>query len=254
MSTKPLLELVDVRRVHGTGNQQVNALNGVSFSIHPGELVAIMGPSGCGKSTLLNIAGAMDSPTSGNVLIDGADLGTLTGKQLAAVRRQKVGFVFQELNLIPALTAAENIALPMELDGVKAKTARAQAIAALDELNLTELTDRYPDDMSGGQQQRVAIARALIGTRGLLLADEPTGALDSRTGDEILGVLRDRCDAGAAGLVVTHEARHAAWADRTLYLRDGEIVDDTGADTTDDHDEDLDNDLDEDLDESHDVA
>lgn len=231
MSNQPVLQLKNVTRVHGEGVQRVEALKDVTLEVMPGELVAVMGPSGCGKSTLLNVAGAMDTPTSGEVIINDAALSSLNPTQLAAIRRRYVGFVFQELNLIPALTAAENIALPLELDGWRVKKAREAAVEALKELELEELTDRYPGDMSGGQQQRVAIARALIGTRGLLLADEPTGALDSRTGDSIMSILRDRCDDGAAGLVVTHEARHAAWADRTIYLRDGQTVDDTGEPT-----------------------
>ena len=140
-----------------------------------------------------------------------------------------MGFVFQDLNLIPSLTAAENIGLPLELDGDSVRRARRNALDALDQLGLRELADRYPDQMSGGQQQRVAIARALVGSRRLVLADEPTGALDSTTGEGVLRVLRSRVDAGAAGLLVTHEARHAAWADRVVFLRDGRIVDSTGS-------------------------
>ena len=139
-----------------------------------------------------------------------------------------MGFVFQDYNLIPSLTAAENVALPLELDGARARQARRQARHTLDLMGLMELSDRYPDQMSGGQQQRVAIARALVGSRRFVLADEPTGALDSHTGEEVLRVLRDRCDEGVAGLLVTHEARHAAWADRVVFLRDGVVVDTTG--------------------------
>jgi putative ABC transport system ATP-binding protein len=163
------------------------------------------------------------------VEIDGQSTSSLRPADLAALRRRRVGVVFQDLNLIPSLTAAENIGLPLELDGRRVSEARRAAVGALHELGLDELADRYPDQMSGGQQQRVAIARALVGERRLVLADEPTGALDSLTGEGVLAVLRARCDAGAAGLLVTHEARHAGWADRVIYLRDGRVVDSTAA-------------------------
>ena len=224
-----VLELRDVSRVHGTGDTAVHALRGVSLKVDEGELVAVMGPSGSGKSTLLNLAGGLDAPTSGEVLVEGTDLAGLSRHALAAVRRRSAGYVFQDLNLIPALTAAENAALPRELDGVKARTARREAIHALEEVGMDELADRFPDELSGGQQQRVAIARALVGPRRLVLADEPTGALDSTTGEMILRLLRARCDAGASAVLVTHEARHAAWADRVVFLRDGTLVDETGA-------------------------
>lgn len=193
-----------------------------------------MGPSGSGKSSLLNLAGGLDRATSGTVTVDGIRLDELDAKGLAGLRRRSVGFVFQDLNLIPSLTAAENIGLPLELDGFSVRRARSQALDALDRLRLRDLADRFPDQMSGGQQQRVAIARALVGERSLVLADEPTGALDSHTGEGVLRILRERCDAGAAGLLVTHEARHAAWADRVIFLRDGVVVDETGAADTPD--------------------
>ncbi|MGI5500930.1 ABC transporter ATP-binding protein [Lentzea sp. CA-135723] len=217
------LELRDVHRVHGTGETQVNALDGISLTVAPGELVAIMGPSGSGKSTLLNLAGGLDSPTSGEVLVDATSLRSLSRKQLAAWRRKRIGYVFQDLNLIASLTAAENVALPLDLDGVR--KSRQQAEKALSEVDLDGYADRFPDELSGGQQQRVAIARALIGERRLVLADEPTGALDSRTGETVLRLLRAKVDAGAAAVLVTHDARHAAWADRVVFLRDGVVVD-----------------------------
>jgi putative ABC transport system ATP-binding protein len=161
------------------------------------------------------------------VVVEGTVLGGLSRQDLAALRRRSIGYVFQDFNLIPALTAAENVALPRELDGASARAARSLALTALEEVGIAELADRFPDDMSGGQQQRVAIARAIIGDRRLILADEPTGALDSETGEQVLRLLRGRCDAGAAGVLVTHEARHAAWADRVVFLRDGVIVDET---------------------------
>ncbi|GAA0669815.1 ABC transporter ATP-binding protein [Kitasatospora atroaurantiaca] len=225
--TDVVLHLEHVTRVHGQGAAEVHALRGVDLKVRPGELVAVMGPSGSGKSTLLTLAGGLDSPTTGQVLVEGVALGGLSRKKQAQVRRRAIGYVFQDYNLIPALTAAENIALPRELDGISSRAARREAITALEELGIVELADRFPDDMSGGQQQRVAIARALIGDRRLVLADEPTGALDSTTGEAVLAVLRARCDAGAAAMMVTHEARHAAWADRVVFLRDGRMVDES---------------------------
>ncbi|MFJ1928213.1 MULTISPECIES: ABC transporter ATP-binding protein [unclassified Streptomyces] len=230
----PVLELRSLTRTHGTGVAEVHALRGINLSVHAGELVAVMGPSGSGKSTLLTIAGGLDTATAGQVVIEGQDIAALGRKGVAALRRRSVGYVFQDYNLIPALTAAENIALPRELDGVPVRKARKEARAALEEMNLLEIGDRFPDEMSGGQQQRVAIARALVGDRRLVLADEPTGALDSETGETVLALLRNRCDQGAAGVMVTHEPRYAAWADRVVFLRDGSIVDQTlsvGADS-----------------------
>jgi putative ABC transport system ATP-binding protein len=224
----PVLLLSGVTREHQQGDTTVHALRGVDLAVQAGELVAVMGPSGSGKSTLLHLAGGLDSPTSGSVFVEGRDLAGLKPAEVAAVRRRSAGYVFQDLNLIPALTALENVSLPRELDGVGGRRARVEAQAALDELGVGDLARRFPDDMSGGQQQRVAIARALVGPRRLLLADEPTGALDSSTGEEILRVLRGRCEAGAAGVLVTHDARHAAWADRVVFLRDGVVVDQSG--------------------------
>ncbi|WP_405365947.1 ABC transporter ATP-binding protein [Kitasatospora sp. NBC_00039] len=226
-ATAPVLHLDHVTRVHGRGAAEVQALRGVDLAVQPGEFVAVMGPSGSGKSTLLSLAGGLDTPSTGQVLVEGVALGELGRKKLAEVRRRSVGYVFQDYNLIPALTAAENIALPLELDGAAGRATRRKAVAALAEMGIPELADRFPDDMSGGQQQRVAIARALIGDRRLVLADEPTGALDSATGEAVLAVLRARCDAGAAAMMVTHEPRHAAWADRVVFLSDGRIVDES---------------------------
>ncbi len=223
-----VLELRDVHRVHGSGETAVHALRGVSLAVAPGELVAVMGPSGSGKSTLLNLAGGLDRPGQGEVVVDGIVLAGCSRRGLAALRRRRVGYVFQDLNLLPSLTAAENVALPLELDGVRVRQARRLAHAALSDVDLDGLGDRFPDEMSGGQQQRVAIARALVGQRLLVLADEPTGALDSQTGEAVLRLFRSKVDGGAAGVLVTHEARHAAWADRVVFLRDGVIVDTSG--------------------------
>jgi putative ABC transport system ATP-binding protein len=219
-----LLELVNVSRLFRQGSVEVAALRDVTLSVGRGELVAVMGPSGSGKSTLLNIAGGLDWPSSGSVLVDGTDLGNLSAAELAGLRRASLGYVFQELNLVRSLTAAENVALPLELDGRPARQSRAEAIESLQVVGMADQADRFPDEMSGGEQQRVAIARGLVGTRRLLLADEPTGALDSAAGEEIVALLRRRCDAGCAALLVTHEARYAGWADRVVYLRDGAVV------------------------------
>ncbi|HTJ66354.1 MAG TPA: ABC transporter ATP-binding protein [Actinospica sp.] len=218
--------------MHGSGEAEVRALVGVSLDVSAGELVAVMGPSGSGKTTLLSLAGGLDSPTAGNVVVEGVHLSGLSKRQLAKLRRVRIGYVFQDYNLIPALTAAENVALPLELDGVRAGKARRLAETALAEVGLDGLGGRFPDEMSGGQRQRTAIARALIGDRRLVLADEPTGALDSQTSEAVLRVLRQRCDDGAAGILVTHEPRYAAYADRTIFLRDGRIVDSTGQPTS----------------------
>ena len=220
-----VLRLDAVTRVHGTGAAAVRALDGIDLVVEAGELVAVMGPSGSGKSTLLHLAGGLDSTSTGEIVVEGTALGGLSTKALARMRRRSIGYVFQDLNLVPALTAAENVALPRELDGVRSRAARREALVALEEVGIVELADRFPDDMSGGQQQRVAIARALVGERRLVLADEPTGALDSTTGEAVMALLRQRCDQGAAGVLVTHDARHAAWANRIVFLRDGRVVD-----------------------------
>ncbi|MDO5372116.1 MAG: ABC transporter ATP-binding protein [Corynebacterium glutamicum] len=214
------LELQNISCAFGEGPRHVSALNNVSLAVNPGELVAIMGPSGSGKSTLLNVAGLLQRATSGQVLIDGASASDLNAKRAAETRRRHIGVIFQNYNLVPTLTVGENVGLPLELDG---KTDRQAVAIALAEVGLEGFDDRFPEEISGGQAQRVAIARALIGPRKILLADEPTGALDTSTGDAVLRVLRQRIDSGAAGLLVTHEPRFAAWADRTIMLRDGEI-------------------------------
>lgn len=221
--TAPTLFLDNVTKIHQDGPNHIHALDSVTLKVMPGELVAIMGASGSGKSTLLNVSGTLTTPTSGRVLLGGADTSEMSPNKIAALRRQFIGFVFQDFNLLPTLTATENIALPLELDGMNTRNARATALHTLEELGLTELSDRFPSEMSGGQRQRIAIARAVVGKRQLLLADEPTGALDSTTADDVLELLVSRVRAGAAGLLVTHEPRLAAYADRTIYLRDGHI-------------------------------
>lgn len=228
-TTDTVLELDRVWRVHGSGHTAVEALRDASLRVAAGELVAVMGPSGSGKSTLLTVAGGLDQPSEGAVRVLGQDLGDLSRDAIAALRRRTVGYVFQELNLLPGLTAAENVSLPLELDGARPGRARAAALAALARVGMDELADRFPEDLSGGEQQRVAISRAVVGERRLLLADEPTGALDSVTGETVMRLLRRACDEdGAAGVLVTHDAAHAAWADRVVFLRDGVVVDQAG--------------------------
>jgi putative ABC transport system ATP-binding protein len=190
-------------------------------------MVAVMGPSGSGKSTLLTIAGSLEDPSSGAVLVGGADLATMSRNERARMRRRSIGYVFQDFNLLAGLTAVENVALPLELDGVGAKGAQAIALEALDSLGLAERGQRFPDELSGGERQRVAIARSLVGDRNLLLADEPTGALDSVNGEAVMRLLRAACQRGVAGVVVTHDAQLASWADRVVFLRDGSVVDQT---------------------------
>jgi putative ABC transport system ATP-binding protein len=222
-----VLELHQVFKVYGSGPSKVHALSAVDLSVERGELVAIMGPSGSGKSTLLTIAGSLEEATSGEVLVDGVELQSVSRSDRARMRRRSIGYVFQDFNLLPGLTALENVTLPLELDGVRAKAARGTGLSALEELDVAEHAERYPDELSGGERQRVAIARAIVGERGLLLADEPTGALDSVNGESVMRLLRASTQRGVAGVVVTHEAQLAAWADRVVFLRDGRVVDQT---------------------------
>ena len=225
----PTLCLRGLTKTYGEGESLVAALADVDLDVAAGEMVAVMGTSGSGKSTLLAIAGALLTPTSGTVEVAGQSLNTMNRAGLARLRRERIGFVFQDFNLLPSLTVLENVALPMDLAGATRATARSQARRALASVGMRQRSGDYPDELSGGQQQRVAIARATVGDRGLLLADEPTGALDSVTGDHVLEGLRERADEGAAVVLVTHDARHAAWADRILYLSDGRIVDQSRA-------------------------
>jgi putative ABC transport system ATP-binding protein len=222
-----MLELRDVSKTYGTGAAEVHALRGVSLSVEAGAMVAVMGPSGSGKSTLLTIAGSLEAPSSGEVLIGGASLSGMSRNARARLRRRSIGFVFQDFNLLPGLTAAENVALPLELDGVTARKARAAAMQAIDDLGLAERSSRFPDELSGGERQRVAIARAVVGDRRLLLADEPSGALDSVNGEAVMRLVHEACKRGVAAVVVTHDAQLASWADRVVFLRDGRVVDQT---------------------------
>lgn len=227
---EPALEFIDVVKTFGAGSTEVKALGGVSLTVAAGEFVALMGPSGCGKSTLLHLAGGMEEPSAGRVRVAGREVGDLDLAARAALRRCSVGFVFQRLNLLASLTALENVMLPLELEGVGSKAAHVAAREALAAVGLTQQLDRYPDDFSGGQQQRIAIARAVVGERRLLLADEPTGALDTITGDSVIELLAGLpARTGAAVVLVTHEPRFSSWADRVVFMRDGVVVDQTAS-------------------------
>ncbi len=221
------LEMRRVSKIYGEGPTQVKALSEVNLSVNEGALVAVMGPSGSGKSTLLTIAGSLEEPTSGDVVVGGADLSRMSRNEKARLRRRSVGFVFQDFNLLPGLTAAENVSLPLELDGLSARKAHRVGMAALEELGLDDRADHFPDQLSGGERQRVAIARAVVGDRRLLLADEPSGALDSVNGEAVMRMVLTACHRGLAAVVVTHDAQLASWADRVVFIRDGCVVDQT---------------------------
>jgi putative ABC transport system ATP-binding protein len=221
------IRLEGAARSFGNGHTLVVALHPTDLVVAEGELVAVMGPSGSGKTTLLSLVGGLDRPTGGHVIVGGKDLATLDARGLAILRRRTVGYVFQELNLLAGLTARENVSLPLELDGTKVGAARKAAEEALASVEMGDLADRFPDDLSGGEQQRVAIARSMVGGRRIVLADEPTGALDSMTGESVMRLLRVHCDGGGTAILVTHDAAHAAWADRVVFLRDGVVVDET---------------------------
>jgi putative ABC transport system ATP-binding protein len=222
-----VLELQLVSKTYGEGRPAVHALRDVDLSVEAGEMVAVMGPSGSGKSTLLTIAGSLEEPSSGDVLIGGQALSGMSRSSKARLRRRAVGYVFQDYNLLPGLTAGENVSLPLELDGMSARKARAAGLEALARLGLADRAGAFPDQLSGGERQRVAIARAVVGERRLLLADEPSGALDSMNADEVLRLLRGSCKQGVAAVLVTHDAQLASWADRVVFLRDGKVIDQT---------------------------
>ncbi len=223
-----ILELRQVSKSYGQGSAEVHALHEVSLTVDEGAMVAVMGPSGSGKSTLLTIAGTLEEPTSGEVLIAGQPVSRVSRGTKARLRRRVIGYVFQDFNLLPGLTAAENVSLPLELDGMSGRKARAAAVKALDGLGLSGRASHYPDQLSGGERQRVAIARATVGDRRLLLADEPSGALDSVNAESVMRLLHDACkNGGMTAVVVTHDAQLASWADRVLFLRDGRVTDQT---------------------------
>jgi len=221
------LELRDISKVYGEGATEVHALQRVDLSVDAGSLVAVMGASGSGKSTLLTIAGSLEEPTSGEVYIGGRPLSSLSRNGKARLRRQSIGYLFQDYNLLAGLSAVENVSLPLELDGISARKAQAAALEALEDFGLKDRASRYPDMLSGGERQRVAIARAVVGKRQLLLADEPSGALDSTNAEAVMRLILAACHRGLAAVVVTHDAKLASWADRVVFLRDGRIVDQT---------------------------
>jgi putative ABC transport system ATP-binding protein len=221
------LELRNISKAYGEGANEVHALRGVDLSVEAGSLVAVMGPSGSGKSTLLTIAGSLEDASSGEVVVGGVELSRLSRNGKSRLRRRSIGFVFQDFNLLAGLTAVENVALPLELDGVAARRARAEALKALETLGLGYRAGGFPDELSGGERQRVAIARAVVGERRLLLADEPSGALDSVNAEAIMRLVLAACRSGVASVVVTHDAQLASWADRVVFLRDGCVVDQT---------------------------
>jgi len=219
-----VLEMRRVSRTYGQGASQVHALYEIDLTVRTGEMVAVMGPSGSGKSTLLTIAGTLEEATSGEVRIAGQDVSAMSRNAKARLRRRSIGYVFQDYNLLPGLTAAENVALPLELDGISARRARAAALRALDELGLADRSGHFPDQLSGGERQRVALARAIVGEHQLLLADEPSGALDSANGESVMRLIQNACKRGMAAVVVTHDAQLALWADRVVAIKDGQIA------------------------------
>ncbi|QPK81080.1 ABC transporter ATP-binding protein [Schaalia sp. ZJ405] len=226
-----LVRIVDVGHEYEDGRTRNIVLTGINLTVAPGEFVAVMGPSGSGKSTLLNLVGGLEKPSWGDVFICGHKISDMDAMRRAAFRRSTIGYVFQEFNLIPSLSAVENVEIPLQLNGVPGRRAREEALAALDEVGVGDLAHEFPDRLSGGQRQRISIARAIVGDRAIILADEPTGALDSRNSEQIMRLLRERIDRGAGGILVTHEARYAAWADRTVFLRDGLFVDRLSSDS-----------------------
>ncbi len=221
-----LIETVDLWKTYLMGSEQIHALRGVTLQIERGEYVAVMGPSGSGKSTLMNLVGCLDTPSKGSYLLNGKQVGHMNDNELARIRNEEIGFVFQTFNLLPRATALRNVELPLVYAGMPAKERDARARLALEMVELTTRMNHRPNELSGGQRQRVAIARALVNNPSILLADEPTGNLDSKTGLEIMGVFERLHKAGNTIVLVTHEADVAAYAYRTIHIRDGQVEND----------------------------
>ena len=223
---EPVIELRDVRKIYQMGNTEVRALDGVSVTIYPNEYVAIMGPSGSGKSTMMNIIGCLDIPTSGNYILSGNEVGDMDDNELAAARNREIGFIFQTFNLLPRVNCLQNVELPLIYSGIKRTKRREMATTSLENVGLGDRVDHKPNELSGGQRQRVAVARALVNDPSLLLADEPTGNLDTKTGEEILDLFEELYSRGNTILVVTHEEYIARHARRIIRLRDGLVESD----------------------------
>lgn len=227
MDENIILRLENVRKVYKMGKVNVVALDNISLSVRKGEFLLIMGPSGSGKSTFMNIIGCLDLPTRGKIYLDGVDISELSESKLAQIRGNKIGFIFQQFNLMPGLTAIENVELPMIFQRIDKKKRKKRASELLELLGLSDRINHFPNELSGGQQQRVAIARALVNNPEILLGDEPTGNIDTKTGDEVMQILKDLHRRGRTVIVVTHDPSLKKYADRVIYLRDGKIVGDS---------------------------
>ena len=219
-----LIELQDIYKIYQMGDTEVRANDGVSFTIDDGEMVAIVGKSGSGKSTIMNIIGALDVPTEGKYCLNGTDVSSMTDDELAAIRNRQIGFIFQQYNLLPRMAILKNVELPLVYAGVNEAERKRRAMAALEKVGLGEMTKKMPNQLSGGQQQRVSIARALVGNPSLILADEPTGALDSRTSKEVLGFLKELNEEGNTIVLITHDNSIALEAKRIIRIHDGKVV------------------------------
>jgi putative ABC transport system ATP-binding protein len=229
MKTKtPMIQISNLMKSYKLGGETVYALNQVTLDIHKGEFLAIIGPSGSGKSTLMNMIGCLDRPDSGQYFLDGKEIGKMNDNELATIRNQKIGFIFQNFNLLTRLTALENVELPLIYNGISSKARRELALDSLSKVGLVDRANHLPSQLSGGQQQRVAIARALVGHPSILLADEPTGALDSKTSSEILAVMKELNEQGHTIILITHDLNIAKQANRMVRIQDGQLFENVG--------------------------